>query len=67
MTLFSIHTRTLTFVFFEKALLIGINYAGTSSALRGCINDVHNIRELLVSEGFQPKDMAQISGKSSLR
>ena len=67
MTLVSIHTRTLTFVFFEKALLIGINYAGTSSALRGCINDVHNIRELLVSEGFQPKDMAPNAGKSSFK
>jgi hypothetical protein len=41
----------------RKALLIGINYFGTSSELRGCINDVHHMRELLQSEGFQAKDM----------
>jgi hypothetical protein len=28
---------------------------------------VHNIRELLVSEGFQPKDMAPNAGKSSFK
>lgn len=31
----------------RKALLIGINYYGTSNELRGCINDVHNMRQFL--------------------
>jgi hypothetical protein len=33
----------------KRALLIGINYTGTSSALRGCINDVKNLKQFLVS------------------
>ena len=31
----------------EEALLIGINYFGTSNALKGCINDVRNIAPFL--------------------
>lgn len=32
----------------RKALLIGINYFNTSSALRGCINDAHNVQKFLI-------------------
>jgi hypothetical protein len=31
----------------KKALLVGINYTGTSAALNGCINDVTNIKSIL--------------------
>lgn len=31
----------------KKALLIGINYTGTSAQLNGCINDVYNVRNFL--------------------
>jgi len=31
----------------RRALLIGINYFGTSAELRGCINDVRNLQSLL--------------------
>ncbi|KAI0244063.1 Ca(2+)-dependent cysteine protease, partial [Massospora cicadina] len=31
----------------KKALLIGINYFGTSAALRGCINDVKNVKDFI--------------------
>jgi hypothetical protein len=31
----------------RKALLVGINYFGTSNALKGCINDVRNIAPFL--------------------
>ena len=31
----------------KKALLIGINYFGQSGELRGCINDVNNIKNLI--------------------
>lgn len=39
----------------KKALIIGINYFGTSHQLKGCINDAMNVREYLVRErGFSP-------------
>jgi len=39
----------------RKALIIGINYFGTSHELKGCINDALNIRRFLVEErGFSP-------------
>jgi hypothetical protein len=34
----------------KKALLIGINYIGTENALKGCINDIENMRDVLKSE-----------------
>ncbi|ORX46390.1 hypothetical protein BCR36DRAFT_102920 [Piromyces finnis] len=38
----------------KKALFIGINYTGTSAELKGCINDVRNISELMCRRyGFQ--------------
>lgn len=33
----------------KKALLIGINYKGSDAELRGCINDITNIRSILVN------------------
>ncbi|KAK7723483.1 hypothetical protein SLS63_008896 [Diaporthe eres] len=44
----------------KKALLIGINYAGTENELNGCHNDVENVRDFLVNDrGFSndSKDM----------
>lgn len=42
----------------KKALLIGINYFGTKSELRGCINDVHNMVQFLTERyGFRKEDM----------
>lgn len=41
-----------------KALLVGINYFGTSSQLSGCINDVNHIYRYLISiENFDPKNI----------
>ncbi|ORX77056.1 hypothetical protein BCR32DRAFT_65444 [Anaeromyces robustus] len=38
----------------KKALFIGINYTGTQAELKGCINDVRNISELVCRRfGFQ--------------
>jgi hypothetical protein len=37
----------------KRALLIGINYAGTSHALAGCINDVDSIHALLTKNGYK--------------
>lgn len=39
----------------RKALLIGINYYGTSHELKGCINDAFNMKDYLVRDrGFSP-------------
>jgi len=37
----------------RKALLIGINYKGTKAELRGCVNDVKNMKDLLIRNGFR--------------
>lgn len=34
----------------KKALLIGINYKGTSSQLNGCINDINHVSDILSSK-----------------
>ncbi|KAI8907275.1 Metacaspase-1 [Gorgonomyces haynaldii] len=44
----------------KKALLIGINYFGTSSALNGCINDVQNVRNFLIQQWNWPSDQQTI-------
>jgi hypothetical protein len=36
----------------RKALLIGINYPGSSAELRGCINDVARMKQYITSKGF---------------
>jgi len=36
----------------KKALIVGINYAGTFNRLRGCINDAQNVQKLL-QEAYQ--------------
>jgi hypothetical protein len=36
----------------KKALLIGINYIGTSSALSGCMNDIIDIYTILKQNGY---------------
>lgn len=41
----------------RKALLIGINYIGQKNALRGCINDVQNVRNFLLQNGYRQDDM----------
>ncbi|KIH86412.1 metacaspase [Sporothrix brasiliensis 5110] len=42
----------------RKALLIGINYIGTDNALRGCINDVHNVSNFLMQrQNYKREDM----------
>lgn len=42
----------------KKALLIGINYIGSDSELKGCINDVKNVYNFLVNHcGYSPSDI----------
>ncbi|KAN0060987.1 Ca(2+)-dependent cysteine protease [Thecaphora frezii] len=41
----------------RKALLIGINYFGQRGELKGCINDVQNLKRFLISRGYKEDDM----------
>ncbi|UZJ54715.1 hypothetical protein CBS101457_004035 [Exobasidium rhododendri] len=46
----------------RKALLIGCNYIGTRSELRGCINDVHNVQQFLRQRaGYKDDDMVVLT------
>lgn len=45
----------------KKALLIGINYIGSSSELNGCINDVKNIREMLIKKGYNSRNITLLT------
>jgi len=45
----------------KQALLIGINYEGTSAQLNGCINDCENLYDVLVKDlGFLPENITQL-------
>jgi len=49
----------------KKALLIGCNYPGTRAELRGCINDVHRIQNMLSrSYGFSTSSMRVLTDDS---
>ncbi|PAV16416.1 peptidase C14 [Pyrrhoderma noxium] len=49
----------------RKALLIGINYIGHSQGqLKGCINDVHNVRRFLLNHGYKEDDMVILTDDS---
>lgn len=41
----------------KKALLIGCNYTGSSCPLRGCINDVKNIKAFLNKNGYEDSNI----------
>ncbi|KAJ2771729.1 Ca(2+)-dependent cysteine protease [Coemansia nantahalensis] len=42
----------------KRALLIGINYFGSKHLLKGCINDVHNMKRFITEHfGFREADM----------
>lgn len=46
----------------KKALLIGINYPGTEAELKGCINDVQNVKRFLCSHwGYKEGDIVTLT------
>ncbi|KAF9145784.1 Ca(2+)-dependent cysteine protease [Mortierella sp. GBA39] len=46
----------------KRALFIGINYFGQSSELRGCINDVKNIKTFIMKNyGFKEEDTISLT------
>ena len=45
----------------QKALIVGINYPGTSHALRGCVNDALNMQSILKTQfGFADTDIKML-------
>lgn len=51
----------------KKALLIGINYNGTSSKLNGCINDVHNVEKELIKRGYLSENITVITDDTPIK
>lgn len=49
----------------QKALLIGIVYSGQEGELRGCINDILNVRKFIKTQGFQPHEIKIMTEASS--
>lgn len=49
----------------QKALLIGIVYSGQEGELRGCINDILNVRKYIKAQGFQPHEIKIMTEASS--
>jgi hypothetical protein len=50
----------------KKALLVGINYPGTSHALNGCVNDVILMSEVLTKHfGFTAKNKRMLTDRSA--
>jgi hypothetical protein len=46
----------------KKALLVGINYPGSSHALRGCVNDVMMMSDILTRQmGFKTQNKRMIT------
>lgn len=52
----------------KKALLVGINYEGTDSELKGCVNDVYDLRDMLVSKyGYKPDNIQLLINTKATR
>ena len=52
----------------KYALLIGINYTGTDSALNGCINDVLKMKETLITHfGFTENNITILTDETAIK
>ena len=52
----------------KKALLIGINYKGSDAELRGCINDIRNIRAILMNNcGYLESNIRVLTEEDSIK
>jgi hypothetical protein len=53
---------------YKFALVIGINYNGSSVALKGCINDAHNIVDHLVKQcGYLEQNITLLTDKTAVK
>lgn len=49
----------------KLALLIGINYKGTENELNGCINDVENVKKLLINKfNYAPENIMMLTDET---
>jgi len=52
----------------KMALLIGINYRGTTDELNGCINDVNNVRDMLINEfNYEKENITMLTDDSKIK
>lgn len=51
----------------KQALLVGINYTGTFSALNGCINDVQNIKKYLLQRGYSEENITVLTDETAMK
>ncbi len=51
----------------KKALLVGINYKGSSSALNGCINDVNKVKEYLLTRGYSEDNIVVCTDDTEIK
>lgn len=52
----------------KKALLIGINYRGTSAQLNGCINDVIGMKEILIGKyNFKEENILVMTDDTNIK
>lgn len=52
----------------KYAVLVGINYTGTQSALNGCINDTDNLKVVLTDKfGYLPEDILVLTDDSETK
>lgn len=52
----------------KKALLIGCNYTGTDSELYGCINDVNNVRSMLIAHyNYLPSNIMLLTDNTIIK
>lgn len=50
-----------------KALIVGINYRGTRSALRGCINDAKNMMSMLIERGVLEENITLLTDDTPVK
>jgi metacaspase-1 len=51
----------------KRALLIGINYRGTNNELAGCINDITNVKNMLLNNGYKEADIVILTDDTEVK
>ena len=44
----------------RKSLLVGINYTGSDNELQGCLQDVENVAQFLMSRGYPSDESSMV-------
>ena len=51
----------------KRALIVGINYTGTSSALNGCITDAENVKQELLKRGYAERNIVFLTDNTDVK